>query len=146
MASISLVIGVFGQYLGGYLGQKTHTERLYLSMVAATFPFLILTGSARDGILVAAAGTFAFFYFCAQPIGNILLASYTSARVRGRGYGISFFFSFGIGSLAASFCGLIAEKISLSAVFYVLSAITLLQASLALMLTQIHARIRPPAR
>ncbi len=143
MASISLIIGVFGQYLGGHLGQKTNTERLYLSMVAATFPFLLLTGSTRNGILVASAGAFAFFYFCAQPIGNILLASYTSIKARGRGYGVSFFFSFGIGSLAASFCGFIAEKISLPAVFYALSAITLLQASLAFALTRIHAGIRP---
>jgi len=146
MASISLIMGVFGQYLGGHLGQKTNTERLYLSMVAATFPFLLLTGSTRNGILVASAGAFAFFYFCAQPIGNILLANYTSIKARGRGYGISFFFSFGIGSMAASFCGFIAEKISLSAVFYALSAITLLQASLAFALTRIHARIRPLAR
>ena len=146
MASVALIIGVFGQYLGGHLGQKTNTERLYLSMVAATFPFLLLTGSTRNGILVASAGAFAFFYFCAQPIGNILLASYTSTKARGRGYGVSFFFSFGIGSLAASLCGFIAEKISLPAVFYVLSGITLLQASLAFALTRIHAGIHPSKR
>jgi sugar phosphate permease len=104
--------------------------------------FLLLTGSTRNGVLVLVAGAFAFFYFCAQPIGNILLASYTSAKARGRGYGISFFFSFGVGSMAAGFCGLIAEKISLSAVFYVLSAVTLLQASLAFTLVRIHARAR----
>ena len=142
MASISLIIGVFGQYLGGFLGLKTNTERLYLAMVSATIPFLLLTGSTRNGILVAAAGAFAFFYFCAQPIGNILLASYTSAGARGRGYGVSFFFSFGIGSMAAGFCGFIAEKISLSAVFYALSMIALLQASLAFTLVRIQARAR----
>jgi len=138
MASISLIIGVFGQYLGGYLGQKTQTERLYLTMVCATLPFLLLTASSENALLVAAAAAFAFFYFCAQPIGNILLASFTSAAARGRGYGISFFFSFGVGSLAASFCGFIAEKVSLSGVFYALSLLTLLQASLAATLTRMQ--------
>jgi predicted MFS family arabinose efflux permease len=138
MASVSLIIGVIGQYLGGYLGQKSRTERLYLLMVCATLPSLLLTGSSRNAVLVMAAAAFAFFYFCAQPMGNILLASLTSAAARGRGYGVSFFFSFGIGSMAAGFCGLIAEKISLSAVFYALSALTFLQASLAFALFRVQ--------
>jgi MFS transporter, FSR family, fosmidomycin resistance protein len=138
MASISLMIGVFGQYLGGYMGQKTDTARLYLLVVSATFPSLLLIGLARNAALVLVAGTFAFFYFCAQPMGNILLASFTSAISRGKGYGISFFFSFGIGSLAAGFCGLIAERISLSAVFYTLSALSLLQAAFAFTLVRIR--------
>ncbi|MDH7499491.1 MAG: MFS transporter, partial [candidate division NC10 bacterium] len=88
MASVSLIVGVFGQYLGGYLGQKMRTERLYLAMVSATLPALLLTASSTNAILVASAAAFAFFYFCAQPMGNILLASFTSASVRGRGYGV----------------------------------------------------------
>jgi len=142
MASISLIIGVFGQYLGGHLGQRTNPVRLYLIMVSATFPSLLATGSTRNAMLVMAAGVFAFFYFCAQPVGNILLASFTAAAVRGKGYGISFFFSFGVGSMAASLCGFIAEKISLSAVFYALSVLSLLQASFAFTLARMQARTR----
>lgn len=146
MASISLIIGVFGQYLGGYLGQKTNAKRLYLFMVSATFPFLLIAGSTRNLLLVAAVAAFAFFYFCAQPIGNILLASFTSTKARGKGYGISFFFSFGVGSLAASFCGFIAERVSLSAVFVVLSVLTFLQANMAFVLTRLHEHPRPTSR
>lgn len=134
MASISLIIGVIGQYLGGYWGQKSEPERLYLFLITATLPSLLAVGSSRNAILVLSAATFAFFYFFAQPVGNILLASLTSASARGRGYGISFFFSFGIGSMAASFCGLVAEKISLSAVFYCLSLVNCLQVALAIVL------------
>ena len=64
MASISLIIGVVGQYLGGYMGQKTDAARLYLLMVCATFPSLLLIGLARNVALVFVAGVFAFFYFC----------------------------------------------------------------------------------
>ncbi|MDH7498780.1 MAG: hypothetical protein QHH30_00140, partial [candidate division NC10 bacterium] len=56
------------------------------------------------------------------------------------GYGVSFFFSFGVGSLAASFSGFIAEKISLSAVFYALFLLTLLQTGLAVTLASMQGR------
>ena len=56
-------------------------------------------------------------YFSHQPIGNTLIARFTHSQNRGLGYGISFFLSFGIGSFAAGFSGVIAENMGVASVF-----------------------------
>ncbi len=52
---------------------------------------------------------------------NVLLARYTTLEMRGTAYGIYFFAAFGIGSLAASFSGYLAQTFGLQWVFLGLS-------------------------
>jgi MFS family permease len=59
-------------------------------------------------------------FFSNQPISNTLIAEFTHSANRGLGYGVSFFISFGIGSLAAGFGGYIAENMGVASVFPVM--------------------------
>ena len=74
-------------------------------------------GYTTDLFLVLSSLMLGVAYFSNQPIGNTLIAQFTRSQNRGLGYGISFFLSFGIGSLAAGFSGIIAVKMGVSAVF-----------------------------
>ena len=58
-----------------------------------------------------------FVHFMYQPIGNAMIAEYTSSSSRGIGYGFSFFLSFGVGSLASGVGGVVAIHYGVAAVF-----------------------------
>ena len=121
LSGLALLMGVFGQYTGGVLAQKPHLERNLLIMVAAGFPFIFLMALVRDGSLLIMALIFFFFNFALQPMLNVLLAHRTTVEMRGTSFGIHFFAAFGIGSVAASFSGYIAQKFGLPWVFLGLS-------------------------
>jgi MFS family permease len=55
--------------------------------------------------------------FYLQPMSNTLLAHTTSLEMRGTAFGIFFFAAFGIGSLASSFSGYVAQTFGLRWVY-----------------------------
>jgi MFS family permease len=126
LSGLALLMGVFGQYTGGALAQKPHLERNLLIMAATAFPFVFLMAFVRDGSLLIMALIFFFFNFTLQPMLNVQLALRTSVEMRGTSFGIHFFAAFGIGSMAASFSGYIAQKFGLPWVFLGLSGSVLL--------------------
>ncbi|MFQ6057797.1 MAG: MFS transporter [Anaerolineae bacterium] len=142
ITTIALLIGVVGQYVGGHLAERARPEVVWALLMTAFTPFLFLIGRLADAPLVAATILFVLFYFCAQPVSNVLVARFTSARARGLGYGIAFFFTFGMGSFAAGFSGYIAEHYGLSQVFYALGGIALLALMGVLALTRVRAGAR----
>jgi MFS family permease len=125
LSGMALFMGVFGQYTGGILGEKPHLKRNLLVMTAAGFPFILSMAFVKDGSLLIMALVFFFFSFALQPMLNVLLAHHTTVDMRGTAFGIFFFAAFGIGSLAASFAGYVAQKFGLPLVFLGLSGIVL---------------------
>ena len=121
LSGLALLTGVFGQYIGGVLAQRPNPERNLVLLTAAGFPFIALMSFFRDLPLLAMALVFFLFNFSLQPMMNVMLAHNTSPRMRGTAFGIYFFAAFGIGSLAASFSGYIAETFGLRWVFLGLS-------------------------
>ena len=111
------IAGIGGQLIGAKIGDKFHKPTALLWIILANIPFFILMGYTTDLLLVLSSLLLGVAYFSNQPIGNTLIAQFTHSQNRGLGYGISFFLSFGIGSLAAGFSGIIAVKMSVSAVF-----------------------------
>ena len=126
LSGLALFMGVFGQYMGGILGQKPHLERNVLIISMAAFPFILSMSFTNDGSLLIVALVFFFFIFALQPMMTVLLAQRTTPEMRGTAFGIYFFAAFGIGSLAASFSGYIAQKFGLPRVFLGLSGSVLL--------------------
>lgn len=126
LSGFALLMGVFGQYAGGVLVQKPNPERNLLLISIAGFPFIFLMAFVKDSSLLIMALIFFFFNFCLQPMLNVLLAFKTTVGMRGTSFGIHFFASFGIGSMAASFSGYIAQNFGLSWVFLGLSGSVLL--------------------
>ena len=76
-------------------------------------------------VFLLLALAFFFLNFSLQPMSNVLLAHYTTVDMRGTAFGIFFFAAFGIGSLAGSFAGYIAQHFGLPWVFLGLSFTTL---------------------
>ncbi|MBI2305284.1 MAG: MFS transporter [Chloroflexi bacterium] len=134
LASLALMCGVVGQYLGGALAQRMSMEGVILPLAGALAPTLFLVGGTRDGLLLVSTAAFTFTYFMAQPIYNALVAEYSSAHFQGRSFGISFFCSFGLGSFAAGFSGLVAERLGTNWIFYSLAVVGLLVFGLAIYL------------
>jgi MFS family permease len=126
LSGLALFMGVFGQYTGGILGQKPHLERNVLIISTAALPFILSMSFTSEGSLLIVALVFFFFIFALQPMMTVLLAQRTTPEMRGTAFGIYFFAAFGIGSLAASFSGYIAQRFGLPWVFLGLSGSVLL--------------------
>ena len=124
-ATVALIFGVAGQFLGGYLCDRRRHEVLALMVTVAAPPLLLLVGNSQGLILLLGAIVFAFFHFMGQPIYNNLIADYSPESWRGRNYGISFFCNFGIGSFSATFLGYIAERLGTNWVFIAMAGISI---------------------
>ena len=111
------VAGIGGQLVGAKIGEIFHKPTALVWIILINIPFFILMGYTTDLLLVISSLFLGVAYFSNQPIGNTLIAQFTHNQNRGLGYGISFFISFGIGSLAAGFSGIIAVNMGVSAVF-----------------------------
>jgi MFS family permease len=140
ITTIALLIGMAGQYSGGRLAERFRPEVVWTLLVAMAIPFLFLLGRLADVPLIAVTVLFILVHFCAQPVGNVLVARFTPSRSRGLGYGVSFLFTFGVGSFSAGLSGYIAERYGLNRIFYTLGGIALLALIIALILTWVNSR------
>jgi MFS family permease len=122
-ATVTLLVGVVGQFVGGHLCGRYKMEKLFAVLMIITVPLLLLMSILSNLALLVIAMLFAFFHFSAQPVGNSLVAEYTDARSRGLGYGLYFSTAFGFGSLASGFCGIIADHFGLRMMFVPLAAV-----------------------
>ncbi len=143
LTTAALAAGALGQYVGGWLALRNPLERLAPVLTGATVPALLLVGLASGPGLVGLAAVFIFFNFAAQPIYTALLAEYSPQQALGRSYGISFFASFGLGSTAATFAGLFADRWGTGSVFLSLSAVALMAMVLAALICRQQSRPVP---
>ena len=131
LITLALLAGAAGQLFGGALSDRFRLERLALPLTFSLLPFLILIGLTSGLPLVLFAALFVFADFSSQPVYTGLIADYAPANAIGRSYGVSFFAAFGIGSLAATFAGFIAEHWGTDAVFLSLAGFVTITISLA---------------
>ena len=122
-ATTVLLAAVFGQILGGTLSDRIPVERALLPFIALGAPLLFLIGASTGVFLLAAGAGFVFVNFAQQPIFNGLITDYSPSGTVGRAFGISFFLTFGVGSFAASFAGMIAARRGTPEVFYALTVV-----------------------
>ena len=129
IATIALLFGLLGQYVGGVVADRIFPEYFYAgtTLVAGIFAFSMAFTSGI--LLVFVAVIQAFFAFTSQPVQNLLVSRHLSRKRQGIGYGLKFFMLFGVGSIAAAFAGYLADHYGLFAVFiamgvlYVVSSI-----------------------
>ena len=138
LSGIALFMGVFGQYTGGVLAERKNLKRNIAAMGVFSFPFILAMAFAKEGFLLAMALFFFFFTFTLQPMINTLTARYTTLKMRATAFGIYFFIAFGIGSMAASFSGFIAQNFGLPWVFVGLSVSNLIMILLSFMLMRVR--------
>jgi MFS family permease len=134
LASLVLILGMAGQYLGGRLADRVNKEMLYAGIFVLACPILFFIAHLEDLVLVLALMVFAFIYFASQPVGNSLLPRYTTASFRGRIFGLFFFMNFGIGSFMSWLAGWIGEQWNLAKIFTVLGFCLLVAVLMGLLL------------
>jgi MFS family permease len=122
LATLALLMGAVGQYVGGSLSQRFPLERLAPLIAVMVVPCLIGVGTTSGALLVVASGAFVLFSFGGQPIYTSLIADYTPGRLLGRSYGITFFAAFGLASVGSTYAGFFASRWdSTAAVFLALA-------------------------
>jgi len=122
--------GIFGQTIGGYVGDRYSRSFLLFWIVILNMPFLLLMGYTSGWSLLISSILLGIVHFLNQPVSNALLAELTPSSHRGIGYGISFFLSFGIGGIAPAVSGWITNQYSIEMVFPFM-AISLIPAVIA---------------
>lgn len=137
LSGLALFVGVFGQYMGGILGQRKDAQRNFLIICILSLPFVVGMSFFKDVSLFLMSLGFFFFNFSLQPMTNVFLAQYTAPEMRGTAFGIFFFAAFGLGSFASSFSGYLAQNFGLPAVFIGLSLVTLILIFFAFLLLRL---------
>jgi len=115
--SFVFLSGVIGQIIGGKLGTHFNRIRILPYIIAINIPFLLLMGYSKGSLLIFCSLCLGMTYFSSQPICNTIIADLTHTNNRGIGYGINFFLSMGIGSLAAMIGGILAINFGTTIIF-----------------------------
>lgn len=126
MSSLVLLTAVLGQIAGGMMSDRMPLERAAVPIVVLLVPILALVGTSSGVVLLIAAAGFGFVNFAQQPVLNGLVADYAPTDATGRAFGFAFFLSFGLGSFAASFAGLVANQWGTGATFTMLAGVSVM--------------------
>lgn len=119
----TLMFGVLGQYLGGWLGGRFRHEFVLAGALVGCGVGLLGLGYANGPWLLPPAVLFGLAYFATQPMTNTIISRLTSAKRQGMAYGINFFLTFGLGSLGTSVTGYIGERFRIAEAFRLLGAV-----------------------
>lgn len=142
LSTVVLLFGMFGQWFGGRLVDGPGPLRSYGVIMVLSAGTVAAMGLVTGWFLVAVAAVFSIVLFAGQPMGNTLVANYTSEFRRGVAYGVSFTLAFGVGSLAGGAMGYVADWAGLNAVYLGLgvSGIPGVAAAMALIVTRLSPR------
>ena len=115
--TLVLIAGMPGQFIGGKWGDRYNKCRLLILISAVHVPLLLAFRYGPGEWVLLSGLILGVVHFMYQPIGNAMIAEFTSSASRGIGYGFSFFLSFGIGSFASGIGGIIAVNYGVPSVF-----------------------------
>ena len=123
VTTAALLTGMLGQWIGGRAAEKYSLTLTLIPLWSIVSISLLFMGMTAQYFLVMWAFIFTIFIFAGQPVGNTLLASYSSLKSRGKGYGMNIAIGFGVGSFSSTLSGYIAEKHGIGEVFIFLSIV-----------------------
>jgi len=142
LTTFMLLIGVFGQWLGGRETDVLGSKKVLIVASAAVFVgflFLALTPSSLWFVaIVAFTMLYGLAFYAHQPAFNALTGFMTPEDRRGLVYGVVFFMSFGMGSISQAITGYLSDKIGITVAFYVLT----LFAAIALVVSFFFSDVR----
>ena len=145
-ATIAMLFGVAGQYLGGRIADRFSLVWGYFAFHLLSLPMLLLMTVTFDLPLLVASSLFVFFALGMQPIENSLYAQLTPERWRSTAYGLKFTLTFGIGSSAVVMVRAVAGSSGFVGVYHFLVGVVVLIVLLALAVASLSRRLpREPA-
>ncbi len=144
LATVTLLSGAVGQYLGGRLVDRHSPEGLYIVALGGSIVFLVFMVLGGPIVLVGSAIAFALFSFMVQPIQNDMLARYIPEKRLGTAYGVHFLLVFGGGSFGGAGGGYLADRMGLAAVFVASILAFLVSAMLIFFMIWFRRRSRRP--
>ena len=124
LATIALLGGALGWYLGGHLAERFPRYPLVMTTWVATTPLLALTAITGGPLLIAIIFAFVVMNFAMAPALVTLVADFSPPGRMGASYGVMFFLAFGLGSFAATLAGFTADRWGTDAVFTVLALVS----------------------
>ena len=117
-----LSLGLIGAWFGGWINDKIKRPEIFpILLFIIVSPLLYLISSVNDSPLLLVSCLFSLFYYAWQPSHNYLISKYTKKSSHGMGFGINFFLIFGIGSIATSIGGYMADEYSVDRFYFLMS-------------------------
>ena len=139
-----LMVGMIGQYLGGWLTDHVRTERGILGAFGLlTIIGLVFWPLAQAGTtsLLFISGILGIALFMIQPLYQATVAEYTPPAARGLSYGFTYLGVFGVGALGAALSGALLDWFTPLVLFLVMAGIAALGALLSTYLAWMPRRI-----
>lgn len=125
--ALILLVGVFGQLGGGFLGERVRSTVVLTGQLVATAVLLFVLGDAGGWALFALAIVLGLLLFSFPPILQDLVASHTPTATRGLGYGVTTAGNAAAGGfLGASLAGWLATTGTYASMFRSLALVPLL--------------------
>ncbi|MFO8032677.1 MAG: MFS transporter [Desulfohalobiaceae bacterium] len=124
LTSLVFMVGIAGQYLGGWVAERFDPRRGYLLFHALALPLALLMFQSTSLWLLLVSIFYALFLLGMQPIENTLVARMTPDKLRHSGYGVKFVLTFGVGALSVKLLGKVQNIWTLPHVFLVLALLS----------------------
>lgn len=124
--SIIYLIGMFGQYSGGKVGENYELCKGYLIFHAITVPAAFFMAVTTDMPLIIIAMIHSFFLLGMQPIENTLVARLTPPKMLSSAYGMKFILTFGVGALSVKLVEVVKDNYGLAMVYPTLGVVSTL--------------------
>ncbi|SIR75289.1 Sugar phosphate permease [Haladaptatus litoreus] len=126
-----LLVGVFGQYVGGWLVDRVNPVRglvfVFIGLAGVSAMFAAITQPSVWN-LVPLSILLGVFLFGEQPLMQATVADYSSSDTRGLSYGYTYAGVFGVGALGATIAGYVLTRASFSWLFGLLAILAIIAA------------------
>jgi hypothetical protein len=141
ITAVIYVVGMVGQYVGGFVGERRDTRYAYLVFHAVCIPPAFFMAYSADLPLVGLAFIYFFFMLGMQSMENTLVATFTPRRLHHSAFGLKFVFTFGVGALGVKMAQWIDAAWGIEVTFVALAIISVLLTTsiVALILWTNHA-------
>lgn len=134
LLAIIYTVASLAQVVIGHLIDRLPLKRLYLGMVLAQIPWLLLAAATQGWWLFAALMGAMVFIFGSIPFTDAMIVKYVDDSVRSRVAGMRLAVSFGVSSLAVWLLGPVVKASSFGTLFFGMAAISICTAATILLL------------
>jgi MFS family permease len=134
-----LIIGVFGQYLGGKLTDRIPVEYGLaggFGLLAVLAVIFLPAANAGIGPVLVVGAVLGAALFLVQPLYQATVAEYSPPGTRGLSYGYTYLGVFGVGALGGAIAGTILTYATPAVLFAVLAGFALTAAGIGVVLSR----------